>query len=185
MKGVSPKTKESLKWFQKNMSDMSGVKGEKLLRENAGMLVNSWTNTAIGKFYFVSYDPKHKSTLPYFDRFPLILVLDKYKDGILGMNFHYLPPVMRAKMLDALYDVVSNTKMDHTTKLRITYGILKSATRYRFFKPTIKRYLGNHFKSRFLLIEPKYWEVAMFMPVQKWEKASQATVWRESREKIK
>ena len=180
-RGIIPKTKESMDWYKKNMNDLSGLRGETLLRENRGMLVNSWTNTAIGKFYFVSYDPKHKKTLPYYDQFPMILVLEKYNDGILSLNFHYLSPILRAKLLDALYDVLNNTKMDKTTRLRITYGILKNASKYKWFKPCIKRYLGSHFRSRFLLIEPKYWEMAMFLPVASFRKAPQNQVWADSK----
>ena len=35
------------------------------------------------------YDPKMKKKLPYYDRFPLILPIETYSNGFLGINFHY------------------------------------------------------------------------------------------------
>ena len=33
------------------------------------------------------YDPKLKKKLPYYDTFPLVLPLENYSDGFLGLNF--------------------------------------------------------------------------------------------------
>ena len=57
------------------------------------------------------YDPKHKDTLPYYDRFPLSVIIGPAKGGFYGLNLHYLPPVLRAKMLDALMDIATIKSM--------------------------------------------------------------------------
>ena len=41
------------------------------------------------------YDPKTKQQMKYYDRFPLIMCVQMYNNG-LGLNFHYLPPMLRA-----------------------------------------------------------------------------------------
>jgi hypothetical protein len=41
--------------------------------------------------YFFIYDRKGKNELDYYDRFPLIIPLESYSDGFLGLNIHYLP----------------------------------------------------------------------------------------------
>ena len=46
------------------------------------------------------YDPKFKKTLPYYDTFPLVLPLETYNDGFLGINMHYLPIPLRVNLLD-------------------------------------------------------------------------------------
>ena len=48
------------------------------------------------------YDPKYKKTLPYYDTFPLVLPLERYNDGFLGLNFHYLPIPLRVRLLDKI-----------------------------------------------------------------------------------
>ena len=50
------------------------------------------------------YGPKHAKKLPYYDTFPLVLPLERYSDGFLGMNFHYLPIPLRMKLLDKIFD---------------------------------------------------------------------------------
>ena len=50
------------------------------------------------------YGPKHAKKLPYYDTFPLVLPLERYSDGFLGMNFHYLPIPLRMRLLDRMFD---------------------------------------------------------------------------------
>ena len=157
----------------------------RLMREEKANLVDSWTNVGVGRIYFVNYDPKHKLTLPYYDTFPMIIPIRRLKDGILALNLHYLPPAIRAKLLDALYDTLNNTVYDETTKMKVSYDILKAASKTnKYFAPCIKRYLGKHFRSRFLRVPSSQWTMATFMPVESFEKASRAQVWADSRKLI-
>jgi hypothetical protein len=135
--------------------------------------------------YMFFYDPKHKATLPYYDRFPLIFPIERYKDGFLGINFHYLPLPLRAKLMDALYSLSSNTRYDEKTKLKLSYNILNGASKYAPFRPTIKRYLRSHVRSRFVKVFSSEWDIALFLPAHRFEKASASKVWRDSRDIIK
>jgi hypothetical protein len=52
--------------------------------------------------------------------------------------------------MDALYDLSSNTShMMKQQDLRLTYDILKGASKYKFFKPTFKMYLNEHVRQDF------------------------------------
>ena len=55
-----------------------------------------------GSLYIFKYSPKHKDTLPYYDVFPLVLPLEFYEDGFLGINFHYLSIPIRIMFLERL-----------------------------------------------------------------------------------
>lgn len=180
-KGIVGQTSvESITWFRVNIRKTK-IDPNRLIREEQANLVNSWTNVAIGKLYFAHYDPKHKKTLPYYDTFPMIIPIEKYSDGFLGLNLHYLPPVLRAKLLDALYDTLNNDQFDETTKMKLRYGILKSASKYKYFQPCLKRYLGKHFRSRFIKVPSSQWTPAIFLPAESFIKASKKEVWDESR----
>lgn len=181
---VGKKSEESVAWFRKSIRK-SAVNPSRIMREEKDNLVNSWTNVGIGRIYFAYYDPKHKKTLPYYDTFPLIIPIERYKDGILGLNLHYLPPILRAKLLDALYSTLNNDKFDETTKMKLSYGILKSVSSSPWYKPCIKRYLGSHFRSRFVKVPSENWTSAVFLPTESFEKASSKSVWADSRKKIK
>ena len=138
----------------------------------------------LGYMYAFSYDPKFKKTLPYYDVFPLIFPVEFQNDGFLGINFHYLPPVLRARLMDALYPNLTNKKYDDTTRMRISYGILQSASKYRFFKPTLKKYLRTQLRSQFLEIHVNEWDIALFLPTESFRKADSEKVWADSRKKI-
>ena len=137
-----------------------------------------------GNLYFFYYDPKNAAKLPYYDTFPLVLVLDVYPDGLTGLNFHYLPILMRAAFLDKLMDYTDYSNEDDTRRFRVSYDILNATKRLVAFRPCIKKYLVNHMGCRPLKVEPHEWETSLFLPVENFQKKQSAQVQRESIEKM-
>lgn len=137
------------------------------------------SNNMIGKLMHFYYDPKGKKTLPYYDTFPLIFAINVEKDRMLGINLHYLPPTARAILMGHLYSILED-EADGEKRIALSYGILKSATKYKLFKPCIKMYLYSHVRSRYLFIDPKEWDAALMLPTAQFEKASETKVWQDS-----
>ena len=134
-----------------------------------------------GKLNMFIYDPKFKKKLPYYDTFPLVLPLETYSDGFLGINFHYLPIPLRVKLLDRLVDFSNNTKFDESTRLVVDYSQLKNIN---IVKPTIHKYLAGQLKSQFRRIDADEFTIATLLPVQRFKKAAASVVWKESRAMI-
>lgn len=132
----------------------------------------------MGNMYFFHYDPKHKKTLPYYDRFPLILPYHIVHGGFYGLNLHYIPPRDRTILLNEL---LNNLVSQQTNKLILNYQILNSASRYRYFKPCVKHYLNNHVKSQFIRIAEQDWKIALWLPSAKWTGAPQDQIWNQSK----
>ncbi len=142
------------------------------------------TQGIIGKLFLFSYDPKGKKTLPYWDSFPLIFPINIYHDSMLGINVHYLPPAYRAQLMDQLYSLaVNKEKMDETTRLRISYSILKNLGSMSYYKPCVKKYLYTHVRSQLAQIPIENWDAVVMLPLQRFNKASESTVWTESTKK--
>jgi len=182
--GIIPaRTVAAREWYRsaagKLMSNISPGVFEK--RTDEARKVSSME---FGYMYAFRYDPKTKNDLPYYDTFPLIFPVRMDSDGFLGINFHYLPPVLRAKLMNALYSTLTNKKYDDTTKVKISYSILQSASKYRFFKPMLKKYLRSHVRSQFLEIQVNEWDMAIFLPTESFRKADTGRVWEESRKQI-
>lgn len=159
------------------------------LRRNPMTIINASSTRAaslgsIGQMFLFSYNPKYREELPYYDKFPLVFPIQGKGNGVLGINMHYLPLQYRAKLMDSLYDTVNNDKMDSSTRLKISYEILNSASKFKYFKPCVKHYLNSQIDSRVIYIEPKEWDVALFLPLQRFQKASTASVYRDSRRLI-
>lgn len=187
--GVSPSVKrESREWFRTQAKTIT-ANPTRMMRSNTTRLTDK---PMLGRMYLFQYDPKGKKTLPYYDRFPLVFPIASTRTGgfaasggsFLGINLHYLPLPLRARLMDALYKTMTTKEIDETTKLKISYQILQQASRYRFFKPCIKRYLISNVRSRFFYIEPTEWEMALFLPLDRFVGANKSRIYADSRNRI-
>lgn len=176
----STNLRDAREWFRSAARDITSVNPNRMMRDPKN-LVSTIDAKSIGKMYMFFYDPKLKKQLPYYDTFPLIFVIGPAAGGFLGINLHYLPPVLRAKLMNALYQTINNRRYDSSTKLKISYEILSSASRYRYFKPCVKHYLNDHVQSRYLNIEPNNWDSALMLPTERFKKATASKVWEDSR----
>tara|TARA_B100001287_G_scaffold48865_1_gene37888 strand:- start:7617 stop:8207 length:591 start_codon:yes stop_codon:yes gene_type:complete len=181
--GINPRTRQSRDWFRKRVQSLRRINRTELLQSDELKLVNK-SNPLIGSMNMFFYDPKHKETLPYYDRFPLIIIVGPAKGGFMGLNLHYLAPILRAKFLDELLNITNNKKYDETTRFQISYKMLQATTKMRYFKPCIKHYLFSQVKSRLARVHAPEWEIATFLPTADFAKASATSVYRESRKAI-
>jgi hypothetical protein len=177
-------SKEAYKWLLTKIAEIRkpaaippSIKAESDFRK-ASRLV-------LGGLYCFYYDPKGKDDLPYYDRFPLVLILERYPDGFLGLNLHYLPIKYRVAFLDKLMDYAILNDEDEIKRLRVTYDILTASRRFREFRPCIKKYLYSQMRSRILTIQPNEWDVAIFLPMQMFKGAKPQEVWQESIQEIR
>jgi len=180
--GINPRTKQSHDWFQQKVGQLRNINRLDLMKEEPLQLKN---RSLVGSMNMFFYDPKHKDTLPYYDKFPLAIIVGPAAGGFYGLNLHYLPAVLRAKFLDALMDITSNKSYDETTKFELSYKMLTASARMKFFKPCYKHYLNAHVKSRFARVPAPEWEIATFLPTADWQKSSGNKVYKDSRNMIR
>ena len=177
--GLSPRTNASREWLKTKVKDLKPT-SDALMRDK-----NRLKNTSmIGKMYFYFYDPKTKDTMPYYDRFPLVIPIERYNDGFLGLNLHYIHPKHRMILLDKLSDTTSNDTYDDKTKFKINYRYLSAASRIFEATPCIKRYLFTQIESRFLEITADEWDIAAMLPVETFVGATTNKVYADSRKKF-
>lgn len=181
-KDAGERVNKSKTWFRDQAQAVGSVYIDRMSKNMQDRMT---TKLQYGRMYMFWYDAKWKKELPYWDRFPLIFPIDPAEGGFYGINMHYLPYMARAKLMDALYTTLNNKAMDDTTKLKINYGILKSAAKFRYFKPCIKHYLTTHVQSRFLDVPADQWDIGLFLPLERFQKATKQRVWAESMAKIR
>ena len=171
---------KSYTWYRNQVRNLgSGVSGLQLIRNET--LTN---RIKPGEMYLFMYDPKHKDTLPYYDRFPLVFPFAKTPNGFRGLNMHYLAYPIRIKLLDRLQQFRNNDKMDGNTKLRMSWATLNGVARFNLAKPCVKEYLTAHVRSPFVKINSKDWSMAMLLPVERFVGATKIQVWQDSLGKI-
>ena len=176
-KGITVRTKEAQVWFQKKAKQLGPI-GRKILSDDR---LTQKSDTKAGDMCMFVYDPKLKQTLPYYDTFPLAILVGPAKGGFYGINLHYLPPKVRAVFLDKLGDIVSNNKFNATTKFRITYNLLKATKNYKYFKPCFKHYLSQNISSDVMKVSAAEWNIAIFLQTASWRKASESKIWADSK----
>lgn len=160
----TPGLVDSRDWFREKAQAVRNVNPNKIIQANPEQQRGA---ILPGFMYLFAYDAKHKETLPYYDRFPLIFPFSMQADHIMGINMHYLPLMYRARLMDALYSVTTNQKFNDKTRLRISYDLLNSASKYKYFEPCVKMYLKSHVKSRFLMVPSNEWDIALFLPLER------------------
>jgi hypothetical protein len=181
---VPAREKKARNWYRNTAASYKRVNENQLFGKKSDKQ-RMMSQPLVGGMYMMEYVAKHRATLPYYDRLPLIFPYKKVPGGFMGLNMHYLPLQLRAKLMDALYDTANNTKYDESTKLRISYQILDKAAKYGPFKPCVKRYLTSQVTSKFLYVYPSEWDIALFLPTERFVGASKAQVFADSRRAIR
>jgi hypothetical protein len=159
---ATQKQKEAVDWFLGKARTARGYRN-RLFNYNPGRARGT---TMIGKMYFYEYDPKHKATLPIYDRYPLVFPIERYKDGFLGLNLHYLGVNERIYILGKLMKFASAKNMTEKSKLKLSYDLLVRTKYINTLSPCVKRYLSGHVRSDFIEITPDEWEKVIQLPVQ-------------------
>lgn len=184
-KGLQRQTEDSRTWLSNNVKRVVSANIRPAqLRDSDRLAIKPLP----GRMYMFLYDPKLKTELPYYDRFPLVFVIKYYKDGFLGLNLHYLPPKLRLKLFAALLEYVNNDKYNERTRLRLTWRILSNFGKSELAKVCVKRYLYEQLKSKFVVVPPDEWEIAVFLPMERFKTNdklySSKKVWDETRKKV-
>jgi len=164
---------KSIKWYRNKIQDFGKPKPLDLIRDGKRATIPSSFNLNM----FI-YDPKHKKTLPYYDTFPLVLPLERYNDGFLGLNFHYLPIPLRVRLLDKLKSIPEENQYSETDRLKVSYA---RANGIPMARAVIKRYLYGHMKSQIRIVTPDEWVIAVLLPVQRFKKASTSRVYNQTK----
>lgn len=136
-----------------------------------------------GYMYLFQYDPKYKDTLPYWDKYPLVLPFNKYKNGFIGLNLHYAPYMYRIQLIDELLNI-NQQNINDVRKLKMSWGLISASAQSSVAQVCIHRYLFSHVQTPFKKIDTADWTTAALLPVQKFVGASTSTVFRKSLKRI-
>lgn len=177
--GLEPRTNAAREWLKAKVKNLTPQRTA-LMKDREQLRSKSM----IGRLYFYFYDPKLKDSLPYYDRFPLVIPIERYSDGFLGLNLHYISPKQRIILLDKMSVFLNNDNYDETTKFRLKYSTLKNTSKIFEDTPCIKRYLYKHIEGRFLEIPADEWDIAALIPFEYFMGATRNKVFADSRKKF-
>lgn len=158
------RVEESRQWFRNAATNISKYKispSQVISEKKSNLNINQNDRWSL---LLYNYSPKGKADLPYYDAFPIVFPFRLTEDGFYGYNLHYLPPPLRAVLMDQ--------------------GIYASKGASKWFSPCIKRYITKNIRSKIATIPKEEWELALFLPMQRFQKASDIAVWSDSIKKV-
>lgn len=112
------KTAEAKKWFS---NKIKGLVNQHIKRNDNGFVYSEIMNNKAtkpqstvkpGNVYFFGYNPKHWRSMPFYDLFPLVLVLEIKGKFIKGLNLHYLPRKQRMNVLQTALGLSGDKNFD-------------------------------------------------------------------------
>ena len=97
--------------------------------------------------------------------------------------------------MDSLYGILTEeAEMDFSlrsqedtfkqTRLKLHnngYNILDRSTKYRYFKPCLRKYLFKQATSRYMEVPYDEWEIALFLPLERFVGESRRKVWTDTK----
>jgi hypothetical protein len=193
--GKTQYTAQSLNWFKERVKQLQS--SNEIPQEEVFTALGSGLQSTInvsrtvsrvqtGYMYLYEYMPLNMQTLPYYDQFPLIIALESSNTDFMGLNLHYLPIRFRVYLYQKLGRLLNNRNYNVTTHWqRLSYEQLLPFTRYREAKPCIKRYKYRRVLSNIVTVFPVEWELALMLPLHRFKKAKEQTVWINSRQAIR
>ena len=180
---VGKEVKRSAKWFQDKIKGLKGELRNRFSSTNAAKFYREAEikvqpallkrRPSLGDLFCYYYNPKYRATLPYYDMFPMIMLIKAEKETFLGINFHYLRPKWRAILLDRV-----------TAKIGGGLPKWSKLSTIRQIAPTVKRYRYDHIMKKIIPIEENEQEIAIFLPTERFRKSGKAKVWSESERKF-
>jgi len=180
---VGKEVKRSAKWFQDKIKGLKGDLRNRFSSTNAAKFYREaevrttpqilHKRIQLGHLFCYYYYPLHHKTLPYYDMFPMIMLLKAEKETFLGINFHYLRPKWRAILLDRVTAKIGRG-LPRWSKLR----------QIKQIAPTIKRYRYDHIMKRIIAIKEDEREIAIFLPTERFKKAGKTQVWSDSEKRF-
>jgi hypothetical protein len=163
---ISRGTTESINWFRSRIRKDASNRSFEAVTKGFRPI----DRPRIGSMVTYMYDPKWKKTLPYYDTQPLIILVERNRDGWYGVNMHYLPPKIRAELL---LDIGWVQK-------RPLAQLAKGLERSDYLKHACKKYLTKQ-ASSMVVIPKEEWEIVIQLPFEAFEKTTNEKIWRKAR----
>jgi hypothetical protein len=177
--GLDLKNPKNTEWLAKNLAKIRTSMNPKTFIEQSETVASG--GLLPGRMFFFGYNPKTKNELSFWDQFPIIVYLHPQPGGFLGINFHYLSPMMRAKFLNGVISYANdpnwNTSNSKKTRLQVSYSQLKKIATLKPYKYCIKRYYTSNIVTKLAFIPPTEWKTVPFFPLEQFKGASRETIW--------
>lgn len=169
---------KSRTWFNQQVALLANVSSSNIKRQQLNDSNNALaTKVKLGSMYYFKYMPKNAATMRFYDTFPLIFPFNADRTTFSALNFHYLSPYMRAKLLDNIMEFSNDKRLTEDTKAKFSWQAINAVAQHRLTQQTVKKYLYTHVQSQIKIVNPEYWVSTIMLPTESFVGSSKYGVW--------
>ena len=163
----------SLDWFRKTINkEVSASEYNQLRNQIISDPIRGRRRFFQGMMYFFFYNqPEYQATLPFYDTFPLVLMLSRKKDTFFGVNLHYLPPKRRLTLF------MEMQKFGQGNRIMLPYGTMIKDRKWKILKPCFRQYKVGLVTGNLINISAEDWPIAVNLPVERFKKQGKTAIW--------
>lgn len=144
------------------------INGNSFLRNNLGKdMIKTPVDVNIGQMFFFMYRAETPNLLVW-DRYPISIIISVSQDHFIGLNLHYIPPVLRLLVLDELIKIDKDKRMPVNKRLGTKAIFLEKIKNDKVYAHCVKKYRRDRQRSPLLRIQPSEWITVSQLNLQKW-----------------
>ena len=131
----------------------------------------------LGRMYFFNYEAEGTASGRgvsikrgnVYDAYPLIFLLSETPGELEGINFHYMTPKERIKLLGRMFEYLNSEDFDNRTKLFSTKfrRTIKNNRLFRYARVCYREYKPGRIDSKIIQVHPMDWELAITVPTER------------------
>ena len=144
------------------------ISGNTFLRNNLGKdMIKTPVDVNIGQMFFFMYRAETPN-LPVWDAYPISIIISVSQDHFIGLNLHYIPPILRLLVLDELIKIDKDKRMPVNKRLGTKAIFLEKIKNDKVYAHCVKKYRRDKQRSPLLRIQPSEWITVSQLNLQKW-----------------
>lgn len=183
---LRPRTQDAVNFFIKQIKRLrtNQRKSPGFANDNELISINKIQSGMLVYFGYEAETPYPQ--LPYYDKYPLTLIINRWVDEnngtayFDGINLHYVPLGIRFKFMEKIIKQYGYWNMDNNVNKFSNfnnYYAIRDLLHSMGFGFAYKKYLLNNVTTQFSQVPFKYIDVALSLPLSQWSGASDASVW--------
>lgn len=160
---LDSKQRVAMTWLSNEISRIPNFKSRKDITES--ITLKGQKAPPLCEMVLFKYDATHGNLNGYWDKYPIVLIVRPLPEHFFGFNLHYIEPVMRKKIIDTVYKIVSESMGSRELKFKYLYPFLDGLVKIKHFNHAYKNYNYANLESKFVIINHEYYDLVANLPI--------------------
>lgn len=155
--------KQAIQWLSNEIKQIPNVFQKNEIQES--ITIKNKKAPPLCEIVLYKYSAVVGNSNGYWDKFPLVLIVRPLEDHFFGFNLHYLEPEIRLKIIETMTHIHKQARGDKGQIFKRLYPFLDALVKMGAYNYAYKNYLYRQLESKFIIINPKYYELVTALPI--------------------